>query len=103
LCPLRSCQGQRGQNLAAECCKKLKERTQGNCGSQEKPTVTSRKRAWGKRIVVGKNWTRAKAEQGSGEHGCSGRDYGRIKDLGGRRLLYLRKKRTTTNGIGEWS
>ncbi|PNF35279.1 hypothetical protein B7P43_G04804 [Cryptotermes secundus] len=27
----------------------------------------------------------------------------RIKDLGGRRLLCLRKERTTTNGVGEWS
>jgi hypothetical protein len=26
-----------------------------------------------------------------------------IKDLGGRRLLHLRKERTNTNGIGEWS
>jgi hypothetical protein len=99
----------RGRNLAAERRQKPKERTRGNCGSLKKLTVAGRKmirRArveWRKRGVVRKNWIRAKVERGTRR--VRTRQEGRMgrKDLGCRRPLYLRKKRTTTDGIRGWS
>jgi hypothetical protein len=85
-----------------------KIRTQVNCGSRQKLDasrirVTTRCTGiaqWNKQRY--KRQTRKQVERWTRRAGT--RQEGKIgrKDLGGRRPLYLRRKRTTTDGIREW-
>jgi hypothetical protein len=66
--------------------------------------------AWCKRIIVKKNWSKEKVEREARRVQTlrkrrRTRQEGRLetKDLGDTRPLYLRRKRTTMNGIGMWS
>jgi hypothetical protein len=83
-------------------------RTLGNCGFVRKLTVACRrwfaqaKVARCERGVVRRNWIRAKVEQGTRrEETCQEGEIG-VKNLGCRRPLYLRRKRTTADGVREW-
>jgi hypothetical protein len=119
------------RNPATRRRQKPKGRIQAGCESRKRLTVAGRRMthcagvAWLRRNVVRKDWTRNQAERGTpkrredGERLWKGpecnngiRDRGlreqlqsrmRIEDLGGRRPQYLRKERTTSNGIRRWS
>jgi hypothetical protein len=93
----------RGRHLAAGCRREPKELTRGDCGSQRKLAATCRKVsrharvAWCKRNIITNNWIRDKVWWGTRivqtlrkrlrtcQEGRMG-----IKDLGGRRPIYLR-------------
>jgi hypothetical protein len=106
-----------------------KFRSQGNCGPWKELATASRKMthcagvAWPKehrhkgqneddvaaRCPKGqafgkRRWKGLKCNNGIRYRGPRQQLRGskRIKDLGGRQTLYLRKERTTTNGIGGW-
>jgi hypothetical protein len=90
--------------------------TQGNCGPRSKFTATGIKMtcqwrvAWCKETFVRKDCTRAKDEWAAQRVGLLRKNLrmhheGKCgtKDLCGGQPLYLRKERTTTNGIEGWS
>jgi hypothetical protein len=107
--------------LAAECCQKLKEKTQGYCGSQKRVTIANRRIpcharvAWRRDKVVRKDRTRNQAERGTPKrqndgkrlwkglecnNGIRGRGLRqhlqrrmRLKDPGTRQQLHLANKR----------
>jgi hypothetical protein len=120
----------RVRNLAAEGRQKKKDRTLGNRGSRRKLTVAGKKMtrratvAWRKMNVfrrklvwkirmqrncgLRKDWTTDKVEREARRARMlrrrlrSRQENGqRIRDLGGRRPLYRRKRRPTKNDIGE--
>jgi hypothetical protein len=99
--------------LASERRQKPKEGTRGNCGFRKRLAVAGRKMiswarvAWRMKNFVRKIWTKDKVERGTRRvrtlrKRLRTRLEGRIgiKDLGGRRPLYLRKEKTATNSIG---
>jgi hypothetical protein len=102
--------GHRGRNLAAGHHGEPRERTRGNGGSGKKLAASCRGitcRVGGaqhKGNVIRKNRTRDNVEEET-QKGCTLRKRKRtcqegskvIKDLGGRRPLYLRKERVTAN------
>jgi hypothetical protein len=66
--------------------------------------------AWRKRGIVRKDWTRSKVERATRRVGPFRKNLRThheerrgTKYLGGKRPLYLRKKRATAIGIGRWS
>jgi hypothetical protein len=88
--------------------------TQGNCGLRSKLTAAGIKMtrharvAWHKENCVRKDWTMDKVERETRRARMlrrrlrSRQENGkRIRDLGGRRPLYRRKRRPTKNSIGE--
>jgi hypothetical protein len=106
----------RGRYLAAERHQKTKERTRGYCGSRKRLTVAGRRMircagvAFLRRGAVRKDCTRAKVERATQRIGSLRKilrthheGKRRIKDLGDRRPLCLRKERTTMNGNEGWS
>jgi hypothetical protein len=114
----------RDQNLAAGCRQKLKGRIQASCESQKRLTVAGRKVtrrarvAWQRENVVRKDQTRNQAERGTPKRRRETVKRTRMQQWhkGPRpetaaarqkwcegRPLYLRKKRTTTDGIRGWS
>jgi hypothetical protein len=99
----------RGRHLASGRRREPKERTRGNCGSRSKLAAARRRmscRAWVTRSQgtrQGQCGTNPESTDAQEEiTDAPGRQQGR-KDPGDRRPLYLRKERTTANGIRGWS
>jgi hypothetical protein len=96
-----------------------KIRTQGNCGQRKELTAAGKKvtRCGGQnkdngapRSPKGRTFGKRRWKGPECNNGISDRDLRqqlrgskRIQDLGGGRPLCLKRKRTTTDGIGRWS
>jgi hypothetical protein len=101
----------RDRNLDAERRHKPMDTTWEKCGSRKRVTVAGRRMArcagvaWIRRGVVRKYCTWAKVERATHRVGPLKKNLEgkrETKDLGGKRPLYVRKKRATAIGIGGW-